>query len=175
MKGNKPKNAGTILLIIFNKLVYFFIILVVPVLFFHIVWWQVITGFVVMHLFSGIILSYVFQLAHTVEGTSHPLPDENGTIENAWAIHQMNTTVDFSPGNRIISWYVGGLNYQIEHHLFPRICHVHYPKIAGIVRETANEFSIPYMVNKTFLNALRSHFNTLRNFGKLPKLDEIMA
>jgi linoleoyl-CoA desaturase len=175
MKGNKPKNAGTILLIISNKLLFFFIMFVVPVLFFHLVLWQVLIGFLVMHLFSGIILSYVFQLAHTVEGTSHPLPDENGTIENAWAIHQMNTTVNFSPGNRIISWYVGGLNYQIEHHLFPRICHVHYPKISSIVKETAREYNIPYMVNKTFLTALRSHFNALRNFGRLPKLDEIMA
>ncbi len=175
LKNEKQKNAGTILLIISNKLLYFFIMIAIPVLFFHLVLYQVIIGFVVMHFFSGVILSYVFQMAHTVEGTAHPIPDDKGQIQNAWAIHQMNTTVNFSPRNKYISWYVGGLNYQIEHHLFPKVCHVHYPKIAGIVKKTAEEFNIPYLENKSFGAALRSHFNILKEYGKLPKLSEIMA
>jgi linoleoyl-CoA desaturase len=175
LKNEKQKNAGTILLILSNKLIYLFVMIGLPVLFFHLSFFQVLVGFLMMHFFSGVILAYVFQLAHSVEGTSHPLPDENGVIENAWAVHQMNTTVNFSPGNRVISWYVGGLNYQIEHHLFPKICHVHYPKIAGIVKETAAEFNIPYMENKSFSKALQSHFIILKNLGKLPKLSEIMA
>ena len=101
--------------------------------------------------------------------------NEKGEIENNWAVHQMNTTVNFSPGNKVISWYVGGLNYQIEHHLFPNICHVHYPKIATIVKKTAEDFKIPYMENHSLLTALRSHFITLKNFGRLPNFDEIMA
>lgn len=175
LKNMSQKNAGTILLIISNKLAYFFIMIFVPIFFFGLPTGEVITGFLVMHFFSGVILSYVFQLAHTVEGTTHPLPDDKGIIENAWAIHQMNTTVNFSPENKYISWYVGGLNYQIEHHLFPKICHVHYPKISGIVKSTAAEYQIPYLVNRSFGTALRSHFNILKQLGKLPKLDEIMA
>jgi linoleoyl-CoA desaturase len=113
-------------------------------------------------------------LAHTVEGTSHPLPNESGNIENDWAIHQLNTTVNFSPDSKILTWYLGGLNHQVEHHLFPRICHVHYPAISKIVKETCNEFGVPYLENKTFMQALRSHIRTLKRFGRIdPELAQM--
>ncbi|MBW3545976.1 MAG: fatty acid desaturase, partial [Bacteroidetes bacterium] len=108
-------------------------------------------------------------------GTDHPLPDAYGTIENTWAIHQVNTTVNFARHNKWISWYVGGLNFQIEHHLFPRVCHVHYPAIAPIVKATAEEFGIEYMENATFSEALSSHIATLQRFGKTPSLNEAIA
>ena len=136
---------------------------------------QVLWGFLLMHAIGGVILTVIFQLAHTVEETSHPLPNAQGNIENEWAIHQLNTTVNFSRNNRLLSWYVGGLNFQVEHHLFPKICHVHYPNIANIVQRTAEEFSVPYLEHKSFGHALRSHFATLQRFGKLPDLDEVMG
>lgn len=151
--------------ITFFKVIYFFVFLVMPTLFFGLPFYQVLLGFLLMHFTAGIILSVVFQLAHTVEGTSYPVADESGNIHNVWAIHQLNTTVNFARENKWISWYVGGLNFQIEHHLFPGTCHVHYPAIAPIVKQTAEEFGIPYMENKTFLSAFRSHLNTLRKFG----------
>jgi len=114
-------------------------------------------------------------LAHTVEGTSHPIPNENHSIENNWFIHQMNTTVNFCRYNKIISWYVGGLNFQVEHHLFPNICHVHYPAISEIVKSTAEEFNVPYLENETFMGALKSHINAVIKFGKLPNVNEAIA
>ncbi len=147
------------------KVVYFAIALGLPIWVGGLSFGGAFLGFFLMHFVAGIILTVVFQLAHTVEGTSHPLPAECGSIENEWAIHQMNTTVNFSPHNKILSWYCGGLNYQVEHHLFPRICHVHYPKIAPIVRQTAEEFGVPYLENATFSQALRSHIATLQRFG----------
>lgn len=161
--------------IVLLKVAYFFTFLVVPTYFFGIAWSQVIVGFLLMHFVAGVILTVVFQLAHSVEGTAHPLPDDEGNIQNAWAIHEMNTTVNFAMDNRLISWYVGGLNYQVEHHLFPHICHVHYPKIAPIVRETAEEFGVPYMVNETFTGAVRSHLKLLERYGKLPNMDEAIV
>lgn len=163
---------GKILLL---KSLYILAMLVMPVLVFSIPFYIVISGFLVMHFVAGLILTVVFQLAHTVEGTSHPLPDEYGTIENSWAIHQMNTTVNFSRHNKWISWYVGGLNFQVEHHLFPRVCHVHYPAIAEIVKTTAEEYGVPYLENETFGDALRSHIATLERFGKLPDMNEAIA
>lgn len=157
------------------KLIYIFTLLVMPTLFFNIPLYQVLIGFFLMHFLEGVILSFVFQMAHTVEGTTHPLPNESNTIENDWAIHQMNTTVDFSPKSKLISWYVGGLNFQVEHHLFPRICHVHYPEIAKIVKQTADEFGIPYLVNPTFFSALKSHLNALKKFGTMPKASEVIV
>ncbi|WP_242927446.1 fatty acid desaturase family protein [Pontibacter vulgaris] len=173
--NSKAENQKFLLKLVSLKVVYFFIMLVAPTLLFGIPFVQVLLGFLLMHFVAGIILTVVFQLAHTVEGTSHPRPNEHGTIENDWAIHQLETTVNFSRRSKLLSWYVGGLNFQIEHHLFPRVCHVHYPALSEIVRTTAEEFGIPYMENKTFVQAVRSHIATLHRFGRLPSLNEAIA
>lgn len=173
--NSTSENAVTLTKIILLKVIYFFAMLVVPTVFLNIPFSEVLAGFLLMHFAAGLILTVVFQLAHTVEGTSHPRPNETGAIENDWAIHQLNTTVNFSRKSKWISWYVGGLNFQVEHHLFPQICHVHYPEIAPIVKQTAEEFGIPYMENETFMQALNSHIATLQRFGKLPDLNEAIA
>lgn len=165
------KNVLILLRIIGIKAIYFFAMIVVPILFFQIPAIHIISGFLLMHFIAGIILTTIFQLAHSIENTDHPMPDEKGVIHNDWAIHQLNTTVNFSRSNKWLSWYVGGLNYQIEHHLFPKISHVHYPAIAPIVKQTAEEFGIPYMENQTFGEALKAHFRYLREIGKLPSLN----
>jgi linoleoyl-CoA desaturase len=173
--NSKLQNALLLGRIIANKLIYFFALIVVPVWFFNIPASEVIVGFLLMHFVAGIILTVVFQLAHTVEGTTHPLANEKGIIENDWAIHQLQTTVNFSRQSKWISWYVGGLNFQVEHHLFSKICHVHYPNIAPIVKETAEEFGLNYLENKTFGQALSSHFKTLERFGRLPALSDAIG
>lgn len=158
-----------------SKAAYIFGMLVMPTWLFAVPFAQVIAGFVLMHFIAGLILTFVFQLAHTVEGTTHPLANERHIIENDWAAHQLQTTVNFAPNNKWLSWYVGGLNYQVEHHLFPKICHVHYPQIAPIVQQTAAEFGLPYLQNNTFGDALRAHFALLKLLGKMPDLDEAIA
>lgn len=174
-KNNKAENQKVLFKIILSKIVYWIVFLVVPISVFKLPAGQIIGGYLLMQFIAGIVLTVIFQLAHTVEETSHPLPNEQGTIENGWAIHQLNTTVNFSRKNKWISWYVGGLNFQVEHHLFPTICHVHYPEIAPIVKETAEEFGIPYLENETFGEALISHINTLKRFGKLPDINEALG
>jgi glyoxylase-like metal-dependent hydrolase (beta-lactamase superfamily II) len=109
-------------------------------------------------------------MAHTVEGTSHPIADENGVIENDWAIHQMNTTVNFSRDNAILGWYLGGLNYQVEHHLFPKICHVHYPAIAQIVKETAKEYGVPTLIHTIDRKILNDPSRSLSAEGESRKI-----
>lgn len=170
----KAQNRVAMIKIIALKLGYFGVVLGLPLL----AGWpvlQVLAGFLIMHFTAGVILTVIFQLAHTVEGTSHPLPDEHGVVDNEWAIHQLNTTANFAPRNRWLSWYVGGLNFQVEHHLFPRICHMHYPAIAPIVRQTAAEFNVPYLENATLGKALRAHFAALRRFGRLPSLNDAIG
>ncbi|HMZ88960.1 MAG TPA: acyl-CoA desaturase [Chitinophagales bacterium] len=156
------------------KAIYFFAIIAAPIIWAGFSFWQVALGFVVMHVVGSFILSLVFQLAHTVEGTDHPTPDKDGIVHNIWAVHQLQTTMNFARKNKVLSWYVGGLNFQVEHHLFPKICHVHYPKIAPIVKQTAEQFNIPYLENETFWIALRSHLRLLYDLGRIPKLDDIM-
>ena len=174
-KNTKKQNRVIMTKIILSKLIYFFVIFALPVFILHIPAMNIICGFLLMHFIAGVVLTVIFQLAHSVEDASHPLPNLEGDIENNWAIHQMNTTVNFSRHSKLISWYLGGLNFQVEHHLFPTLCHVHYPKISHIVKETAEEYGVPYLENKTFFSALYSHILTLKRFGKLPDINEAIA
>jgi linoleoyl-CoA desaturase len=170
--GLAKKNNANILkewiILIGSKLIYIGYIFFVPLFFTTLPWWLIIVGIVVMHYIAGFILAIIFQPAHVIEGTEFPLPDEHNTLENNWAVHQLHTTTNFGNKSRWFSWYVGGLNYQIEHHLFPNICHVHYRKIAGIVKETALEFGLPYKSASTFAAALLSHARLLKQLGARP-------
>lgn len=172
---SKEQNRTIFLKLLISKIAYVFVFIILPIFILKMAVGPYVLGFLLMHFVAGFMLTLIFQLAHTVEGTTYPLPNENYTIENNWAIHQMNTTVNFSRHNKFISWYVGGLNFQVEHHLFPNICHVHYPEISEIVKATAEEFGVPYLENKTFLDAVKSHFKALVNFGKLPDLNEAIG
>ncbi len=162
---NKSEARGMMFRIALTKIFYFAYLIFIPIFVFKVAVLPWVLGFLLMHFVAGMVLTVIFQLAHTVEGTSHPVPTENGTIENSWAVHQLETTVNFATHNKLLSYYIGGLNFQVEHHLFPKICHVHYPKLAPIVRETAKEFGITYMENKYFSDAFMSHVRTLKRFG----------
>lgn len=149
-----------------SKTIYYIFFLVVPYLVLDLTWWQLATGFFLMHVAEGLVLGLVFQLAHAVEGTDFPLPDGKGDIQAAWAVHQMHTTANFAPNSALAAFLCGGLNRQIEHHLFPKVCHIHYPAIGAIVKETALEFGLPYLENRSFGSALLSHFRLLRTLGR---------
>lgn len=165
-KETQAKNRVYFFKMLLSKIVYMLLFIISPLFILHMPVWVYLSGFLIMHFVAGIILTVIFQLAHTVELTSHPIPDEHDLIENNWAIHQLNTTVNFSRNNKFLSWYLGGLNFQVEHHLFPGICHVHYPAIATIVKKTAEEFGVPYLENKTFAGAIQSHIKMLKAFGR---------
>ncbi|HUZ58235.1 MAG TPA: acyl-CoA desaturase [Hanamia sp.] len=150
----------------FFKLVYYTIFLVLPMIFINAAWWQVLLGFLLLHFCEGITMAVIFMLAHIVEETNFPLPDAKGNIENSWAIHQLYTTADFGRGNNLLSFLCGGLNFQVEHHLFPRICHVHYKKISDIVKKTAEEYHLPYFANPSFAGAIMSHIRLLKKLGR---------
>lgn len=172
--NNAEQNKKTFNMIVLSKIIYFSVFIFIPIFLFAVPWWIVILGFLLMHAVAGIILTVVFQLAHSVEGTDHPLPDENGLINDNWAIHQMKTTVNFARKSRILNWYLGGLNFQVEHHLFPKICHVHYPKLSEIVKATAEEYNVPYLENETFGKALKSHFRLIKKMG-IPTLEDAIV
>ena len=165
LKKHGYRYGGQMAHLILNKLWYTVITLVLPMILLPFAWWQVLLGFLLMHYVSGLTLALIFQPAHVLEETSFFEPDEQGSVENNWAIHQMKTTANFAMKSKWFTWLIGGLNYQIEHHLFPNICHVHYSKISKIVRETAAEFNVPYHQHKTFARAVGSHFRLLHALG----------
>ncbi len=146
------------------KVFYYAMFIALPIYMVGFLPWLV--GFMVMAMFAGFVLSIVFQLAHTVEETSFPIPLEaTNDIENEWAIHQIETTANFATKNKVISWLVGGLNFQIEHHLFPKISHVHYPAISKIIKSTCEEFNVKYIEYKRMRDAIISHTLYLKRMG----------
>ena len=160
--------------VIIVKIIYALVLLVLPLLLIPLPWWQILIGFFLMHGICGLLLALIFQPAHVIQETDFYEIDNTGSVENNWAIHQLRTTANFAQRSIFFSWFIGGLNYQIEHHLFPNICHVHYRKISKIVRETAKEFGMPYYQHRTFLSALTSHFKLLYQLGT-GKYDRLLA
>jgi len=168
--GNTPNPKTLWTGLVISKIVYFNFWIVLPLIFGTAPWWVILLGFFVMHYTAGLILSVVFQLAHIIDDTINPSPNENGEMENTWAIHQLFTTVNFAPKNWIVNYYTGGLNHQIEHHIFPNISHIHYDKISEIVKQTAIECSLPYFEYKTMRSAVIAHFKHLKELGQKPQL-----
>ncbi|HUP88166.1 MAG TPA: acyl-CoA desaturase [Longimicrobiales bacterium] len=163
-----PRNEVAVLFA--GKVIYYTYMIVLPLVVLDISLLQFAIGFLALHLTAGMILGVVFQLAHVVEGPDHfPAPNEDpGLMEDSWLVHEMKTTSDFGRRNRLLNWYVGGLNFQVEHHLFPRVCSIHYPEISPIVEEVAKKHGIPYHSNPTFRDAVASHLRMLKALGATP-------
>ena len=165
LKTQNVTLAKSLSILIFSKILYFAFTLGLPLYLSALPVWGTLLSFFVMHLLCGATLGAIFQPAHCIPSSNYPMPDESGNIDADWAVNQLYNTANFAPEARLFSWYVGGLNYQVEHHLFPNICHVHYRKISEIVRETAMEYNLPYYSQKTFCDALRLHTKMLYDLG----------
>ncbi len=166
LQKEKVSFARALVELTFYKVVFFGYVVVLPLLFSGMAWQHVILGFVLMQMLAGLILACVFQLAHVMHTSDYAEPVEDNKMSNSWAVHQLLNTANFSPKSTIMSWFIGGLNYQIEHHLFPQICHVHYPQLSIIVAQTAKEYNLPYNVQPTFVKALAVHANMLKELGR---------
>ncbi|WP_369048339.1 fatty acid desaturase [Tenacibaculum sp. UWU-22] len=167
--GKFPNPAAEWTKLVISKIIYYLIWIALPMAVLDIPWWGILIGFFIMHYTAGIILSVVFQLAHVVPSTEMPEPDESGNMEYTWAIHQLHTTANFAPKNKLVKFYTGGLNYQVEHHIFPHISHIHYDKLAQIVKKTASEFNLPYNEYKTMRRAIKEHFKQIAKLGEKPQ------
>ena len=149
-----------------SKIAYVSLFVIIP--FFKIGIIETLVGYAVVLGVTGILISIVFQLAHIVEGAYFPVAEADSKmvkIDTEWAIHQLNTTANFATKNKFVSWFVGGLNFQVEHHLFPKISHIHYPEINKLVKETCAQFNVKYMEFPTVLSAIRSHVVHLKHVG----------
>lgn len=148
------------------KLFYYSFALALPLVMVPLASWIIVLAFISMHLVTGFLISTVFQIAHIMPEVTFPMPDDKGQIAGDWSRHQLATTTNFAPKSRLFSWLIGGLNYQVEHHLLPDICHVHYKDLSLIVADTAQEFGMPYHSNKTFGGAIWNHIKMLHHLGK---------
>ena len=165
--GKKRTVQFELLKMIGWKLIYFTYTLIIPILVLPVTPWVVILAFLSMHFVTGVLITSVFQVAHVMPDTAFPKPNQEGLLESDWHRHQLETTTNFAPASRFFSWLIGGLNYQVEHHLLPHICHIHYRKISKLVARTAAEYNIPYHSKKTFFAALSDHYRMLRRLGSV--------
>jgi linoleoyl-CoA desaturase len=164
--SSKRKHNSLLVDIIISKVAYYSVFLIIPLLTIPVAWYWILAGFLIMHFTSGLVLSSIFQTAHVVPSSEYPVPDVNGELDNNWAVHQLYTTSDYAPKSRIFSWLIGGLNYQIEHHLFPNISHIHYREISKIVQSKAKKYNLPYHINKSFAGAVLQHIKMLKLLGE---------
>ncbi|MFI5220837.1 MAG: fatty acid desaturase family protein [Bacteroidia bacterium] len=149
-----------------TKLSYFSVFIVIPMFTAGVI--NTIVGYLILAFSCGFAISLVFQLAHIVGQAEFPNPEsDTNKIEEEWAVHQVKTTVNFATKNKFISWIVGGLNFQVEHHLFPKVSHVHYPQLSKIVKETCLQFDIKYNEYPTMLSAIRAHVLHLKLMGSM--------
>ena len=148
------------------KVLYYPVMVGIPLAFSGLAPSQVILGWLLMHFIGGLTLALVFQPAHVMEDHSYPAAEKGLVMEDDPLSHQLKTTCNFGTNSRLLTWYSGGLNHQIEHHLFPNICHVHYRDIAPIVKKTALEFGLPYRSSTTFMDAVRLHTQQLKQLGQ---------
>lgn len=165
-----PRPRGADLVAFIGGKAFFFTWAFVIPLFFHPVW-QVLLGYVATSVVVSLALGLTFQAAHCVEGAAFP----SGEGEREWAVHQVMTSIDFAPGHPFWTWYLGGLNYQLEHHLFPRVCHVHYPALAPLVRAVCEKHGVKYQVMPSVPFALASHGRWLAQMGRAPEAAAVAA
>lgn len=168
-EGILHKNVGSVakeyFILIATKIVYFSWVIGIPVMFTSYTGAEIFLGYFIMHLAAGMGVGVIFQPAHLLPEVEYPEPDENGKMKYSRFVHQLYTSVNFANSNPLVTWYGGGLNYQVEHHLFPHICHVHYKNIAPIVKETAAEFNIPYHAKEGFFETMSEHTKMLKWLG----------
>ena len=164
----EDKNFGwSVFKMSFWKVVFVAYMFVLPMILLPVPWWSILLYVLASQFIAGITMATIFQAGHVMEENEYPLPDESGMMTNKWAEHQLRTTSNFANQKRWVTWLMGGLNHQVEHHLFPTICHVHYPAISKIVKQTAEEFGLPYHSHPSFFAAIREHGKMLQKLGSV--------
>jgi linoleoyl-CoA desaturase len=166
--GNKKivrHPIGELVVLFAAKAFYYTYMLVIPLLYLRAPWYAILAGFVVMHFFLGFTIALIFQPNHFNEHATYPEPDEEGHIANDYITHVFDTTSDYARGNPFANWILGCLNLHVIHHMFPRICHVHYPALSKIIKATAEEYGLPYRENRTVSGAFLAHLRWLKVLG----------
>jgi linoleoyl-CoA desaturase len=166
--GNRRIHAhpvSALIALFAGKAFYYTYMLVIPLLVLKTPWYAVLAGFTIMHLFLGFMLALIFQPNHFNEWAAFPVAQEDGAIANDFVRHIFDTTLDYAGAHPIITWFLGGLNLHVIHHMFPRICHVHYPALTRILKSTAEEFGLHYREAPSIRGAFVDHLRWLRTLG----------
>ena len=171
--GKHP--VGELVLLFAAKAFYYTYTLVLPLLYLSVPWYSIVLGFIVMHFFLGFTIALIFQPNHFNESSTFPEADEDGSISNNYISHIFDTTVDYARGKPFTTWILGGLNLHVIHHMFPGICHVHYPALTRIVKSTAEEHGLSYRETRTVTGAFLAHLRWMKNLGRAEEVFPLRA
>ena len=155
------------------KALYIIAIIVLPLYYSSLSLPTFILGFICMNFAASITITLALIPSHVAEHSRFPLPDQNGLMPYSWSHHQVLTVIDFATNNSMLNFLFGGFNHHVTHHLFPKICHIHYPKITPIIAKTAMEFSLDYRHEPSFINAYLAHYRLLKNNGTQVSLSDL--
>jgi linoleoyl-CoA desaturase len=175
MSDNKKDYRNQMMVLISSKILYYLYMVLIPWLVLDISIIYLIIGFLTLHFVAGFVLTVTFQLAHIAEHNHHDSAHLKQEFPDSWIEHQIKTTANFSRKSVLLNWYLGGLNFQIEHHLFPQICHVHYLKISEIVKKAVQEHGLFYYEHPNLVRAIQSHYRTLRKYSMKPAVVQLVG
>ena len=164
-KKNKAIPIHVIISIFFWKMVHLYLMIVLPYMVLDLALWQVLIGFVTMHWTLSAIIGVTFQVNHTIEGTVNIEADAQGVIQESWAKQMVKTSFNFSTKNKAVTYFLGGLNFQIEHHLFPKMSYSHFFAIKPMVKEVLEKHGYTYNDCGSWLNAILMHLKYLKRLG----------
>lgn len=152
----------------FCKGLYITYLIIIPSIYSSLSLPQILLGCVLMNFLASMLITIAIIPSHVAESSLFPLPDKNGVMPYSWSHHQVLTVIDFATESRLLNFFFGGFNHHVAHHLFPHVCHVHYPSITPIIKRTAEEFDLKYRHETSLRNAYLSHLKLLRNNGRKP-------
>jgi len=128
-------------------------------------WATGLAFFLVFEMTGGFVAAVCFQLAHCAEGAAQH--SEEAAASMAWDELQLSAAVDFR-APRGLAWFLGGLNHQLVHHLFPGVRHTLYSQIAGIVGDEAEKWGRRYATESSMARQIGSHYRFMRQLGRGP-------
>lgn len=155
---------GYLMEFIFFKILYYTYVFIIPIFVFGVSFKLVFSYWLIGHFMIGIFLALIFVTGHLTETVFYPKVVD-GAVHTNWAVNVVKTTGDYSASSKL-EWLVGGINIHVAHHLFPRINHVHYKKLAPIIRASAIKHGLVYREIPSFWTAMRSHFVLLKALGR---------
>lgn len=148
---------------IFFKLLYISQMVIIPMLVLDLSIGTSLLAFFILTVSGSAVIALVLLSTHVSEDACFPEPDENNILPHSWSYHQVLTAADFATNNKVINFLFGGFNHHVIHHLFPHVCHVHYPKLTPILVEMTKKYGLTYRSHNSLLNAVISHFKLLKN------------
>lgn len=163
---NIKHTFGEFIDVLFWKCVYLSMMLFLPHFVLHYSWTWVLTSFLISNVAVSLIFIFTLIISHLTLETDFPVPDKNEKLPYTYSQHQLATSLDYYPTNKMVNFFLGGFNSHAAHHLFPHLPHTLYTDITPIIQRLVKKYNYRYN-ESTLPKAIASHFKYLQKMGNL--------